>query len=530
MAHNVFKRPMFKRGGTPAQGTGIMSHVEPRVNARFGYPDFSNVTQAPASMRGDLTNFRGSNLTKAPSNLLQYQKLMGGLTPEVEQSFSAEGDRRGYNSSPSPSVSEEDIYKQNAERRLAFGKWMSEARARNAAEAEKRASGYEKRYSTPSQAETPLTKGDILTEDPIDVYPKDKTGTDNTPPPAAPKKEVPDKTPGMTKEEEIKSEAGFLKNLLEDKDMNKGEIALVLAEALATPGGFNKKLEKARALAIPLIRQRGKEDKSYKLEAYKRYKDKEEAFIKYGQPTPYSKNIKTQAENQYKDHLIKTGGKPTKTKEDFEREYYVSNAKDADKQENEAALNNSSRTIIEPAINEVREYSQKLKVATAAKDKKGIESAEKNLKDILGKLSLYESNPAWKGSRLDLMLQKALKAGLKEGGRIGYALGSPMSNDQQDTMVKEEEETSTPKGVSPLEVQQTDSATGVVGEKPVEKLDYNTLRSRLPREINDQVVALLASSEAALQEFAYITTQEDVNAFNIKYGVNLIIPPTTQQS
>ena len=45
MAYNVFKRPMFKRGGTPAQGTGIMSHVEPRVNARLGYPDFSNATQ-----------------------------------------------------------------------------------------------------------------------------------------------------------------------------------------------------------------------------------------------------------------------------------------------------------------------------------------------------------------------------------------------------------------------------------------------------------------------------------------------------
>jgi hypothetical protein len=529
MAYNVFKRPMFKRGGTPAQGTGIMSHVEPRVNARLGYPDFSNATQAPASLRGDLTNFQGSNLTKAPSNLLQYQKLMGGLTPEVEQSFSAEGDRRGYNSSPSPSVSEEDIYKQNAERRLAFGKWMSEARARNAAEAEKRASGYEKRYSTSSQAETPLTKETIFTDDPMTEA---ETGIDDSQgaQTAAPKKEVPDKTPGMTKEEEIKSEAGFLKNLLEDKDMNKGEIALVLAEALATPGGFNKKLEKARALAIPLIRQRGKEDKSYKLEAYKRYKDKEEAFIKYGQPTPYSKNIKTQAENLYKDHLIKTGGKPTKTKEDFEREYYVSNAKDANKQENEAALNNSSRTIIEPAIVEIRDYGIKLKEAKAAGNEKNIKTLERNLNDALGKIELYKSNPAWSGSRLDLMLQAALKAGLKEGGRIGYALGSPMSNDQQDTMVKEEEETSTPKGVSPLEVQQTDSATGVVGEKPVEKLDYNTLRSRLPREINDQVVALLASSEAALQEFAYITTQEDVNAFNIKYGVNLIIPPTTQQS
>jgi hypothetical protein len=37
--YNVFKRPMFKRGG-PTKGTGIMSHVEPRVKAADGY-DFS---------------------------------------------------------------------------------------------------------------------------------------------------------------------------------------------------------------------------------------------------------------------------------------------------------------------------------------------------------------------------------------------------------------------------------------------------------------------------------------------------------
>jgi hypothetical protein len=38
----------------------------------------------------------------------------------------------------------------------------------------------------------------------------------------------------------------------------------------------------------------------------------------------------------------------------------------------------------------------------------------------------------------------------------------------------------------------------------------------------------LANSEEALQEFAYIETQNDVNAFNLKYGVNLIIPPAPQ--
>jgi hypothetical protein len=44
------------------------------------------------------------------------------------------------------------------------------------------------------------------------------------------------------------------------------------------------------------------------------------------------------------------------------------------------------------------------------------------------------------------------------------------------------------------------------------------------------VIQLLASSEQALQDFAYITSQNDVNNFNVKYGVNLIIPPAQQTS
>ena len=53
MAYNVFKRPMFKRGGSTT-GTGIMSHVEPRVNRAFGspFPNFG-VTQMPPQSQID---------------------------------------------------------------------------------------------------------------------------------------------------------------------------------------------------------------------------------------------------------------------------------------------------------------------------------------------------------------------------------------------------------------------------------------------------------------------------------------------
>ena len=59
------------------------------------------------------------------------------------------------------------------------------------------------------------------------------------------------------------------------------------------------------------------------------------------------------------------------------------------------------------------------------------------------------------------------------------------------------------------------------------KLSFNDLRTRLPQEITDDIVNLIANSEEALQDFAYIRTQGDVEKFNIKYGVNLVLPQDT---
>lgn len=60
-------------------------------------------------------------------------------------------------------------------------------------------------------------------------------------------------------------------------------------------------------------------------------------------------------------------------------------------------------------------------------------------------------------------------------------------------------------------------------EKPIE-LSYDELRARLPEQITDDIVQLLATSYEALADFAQIQTQADVNAFNSKYQVNLVLP------
>jgi hypothetical protein len=58
----------------------------------------------------------------------------------------------------------------------------------------------------------------------------------------------------------------------------------------------------------------------------------------------------------------------------------------------------------------------------------------------------------------------------------------------------------------------------------VQSLDFATLRARLPREISDDIVRLIADSGEALTDFAGIRTQQDVDKFNETYKVNLVLP------
>ena len=48
------------------------------------------------------------------------------------------------------------------------------------------------------------------------------------------------------------------------------------------------------------------------------------------------------------------------------------------------------------------------------------------------------------------------------------------------------------------------------------------------QEVSDEVVRLLATSEAALLEFAQIQTQEDIARFNKNYNADLQLPSQTQ--
>ena len=93
-------------------------------------------------------------------------------------------------------------------------------------------------------------------------------------------------------------------------------------------------------------------------------------------------------------------------------------------------------------------------------------------------------------------------AGKKDGGVVGYAEGGLTE------MVSETEEV----------VEETPQP------QPRGSLSYEELRARLPKEIPDDVIAIIAASDEALIEFSNIATQQDVDAFNTKYGVELVLP------
>jgi hypothetical protein len=94
--------------------------------------------------------------------------------------------------------------------------------------------------------------------------------------------------------------------------------------------------------------------------------------------------------------------------------------------------------------------------------------------------------------------------GLAEGGRAKFNMGGGADVMEEQIQVTETQ----PKETAP---------TG-------DSLSYEELRARLPKEVTDDIIVILAESPQALIDFAEIQTQTDVDEFNMKYGVNLSLP------
>ena len=116
------------------------------------------------------------------------------------------------------------------------------------------------------------------------------------------------------------------------------------------------------------------------------------------------------------------------------------------------------------------------------------------------------------GTSLDvsILLDTDAKA---TGGRVGYQGGELVED---------------------VSMEETIQPEGMPGQQPIQPggtpevdavgMSFEELRARLPATITDDIVILLSQSGQALEDFATIQTQQDVDNFNTKYNVNLILP------
>jgi hypothetical protein len=125
-----------------------------------------------------------------------------------------------------------------------------------------------------------------------------------------------------------------------------------------------------------------------------------------------------------------------------------------------------------------------------------------------------EGNLVLKGEKYDeavkLLTEQFLTPLYAEGGRVDRAMGTPEMGEQPMT--------------NPMSVERQDVAM----ETQDQGNDaYAMLRARLPQEIPDDVVKLIAYNKDAFADFASIKNQEDVSSFNQKYGVSMNIDVST---
>ena len=105
---------------------------------------------------------------------------------------------------------------------------------------------------------------------------------------------------------------------------------------------------------------------------------------------------------------------------------------------------------------------------------------------------------------IDAIANVKKRLGMAKGGRVGYQSGNMVQpNAMQAAMPMDQ---------------------GPEVPPEVQNIDYDTLRARLPQSITDDIVRLISTSAEAMEDFATIQTQQDINNFNEKYGVELVLP------
>jgi len=489
--YNIFKRPMFKLGGM-TQGTGIMSHVESRPQyfsgGRIGYAN------GPGPVMNPFTVFAPSVIPKAGFATTQYDETSGlNLLRQAQEKFDAEQRAIQLANRQNLGITSPEI-------KRGFGFLESDAQKLL------REKGLSTQLSAADRAKIERgLKAAKETEEKINLYgPSEDIAAENiiTKREGTPKVNPPKYTETEKSKfnllDEVKRESAELKELLKDENYSKGELALILSAAIGKKGTLAEKIQEATRLALPVAAKRKQEDRDITLAAYKLAKEKEQQQIKSGALPEGLKILRAQAEKQ-----AAATGKDT---EEVYSELLRQNIK-LDPVTAESVQTLSSTPVygeITKLVDNIKDAQRRREDALVAK--KDTKSIDRELLELNSRLDTFRGSKGF-----ELVYPQFMN--FASGGRVMKAVGGDVE-EVEDKLVS----TNVSFGANKPE-------DATVVEKPVEKLSYAQLRDRLPKEVTDDVVMLLSNSEEALQDFAYIRTQDDISKFNIKYGVNLIIPP-----
>ena len=466
-----FKRPSFRRGGS----TGI-GQLTPRVKAQMGFPNFGVSTNPDGSPNVLKMRSRPRIEGKGILDLILGKRYTDPnfVSPFLKPDSPFFSNKTGFEFlTPSGSTGSTT--------------YMTSEGPKTIDEVEK------EKITSNAEDLTETVTGVVRPGEGVSYNVKEKITENNDP-----KINLNELLSETSMKESIEGEVDILKDLLKDTGVSKGEKALILAKAIKTPGTIADKLEVAADGAVKLKKEERKQDKALILTAYKNYKAKQLADGKLNTQETAVKNYvnkkladknNTKSRNELELEAWEIVIKGTSQGKDLNKEFAVAQL---------AALSIS----YQDALRDLSRYSGK---KDAASQKKVAEAQQ-----IIDTYKQYAQ------------IAGVTIPGLAEGGRVNRALGSPEMGEITETIEQETVKTPTEK----VEATEVAAAENVEPMKEVPVMDFATLRSRLPKEITDDVVQLLANSKEAMQDFYYINSQNDVSNFNTKYGVNLILPPS----
>ena len=287
-------------------------------------------------------------------------------------------------------------------------------------------------------------------------------------------------------------------------DNTKGLTAIALSEAIGTPGTLADKAAVLNKSLLGIIGNKKKDKKEIAMLAYKATKQIEAAKITAGKEG-FSEKQFSRMMDLRRIVSDNTGTYNEEQKKNANAELsLLTETIDSLGAKNKTGLGAGFSQGLQ-AIQALDERANKIITYTGDKNSDKYKKMISEYNSALSYLAAA-NDPSINSAITQIQSRLQNASGKKDGGRIERALGSPETGEI---------------GTMPMSQTANNSETPTA---QVSKLSFEELRDRLPPEVTDDVIRFLSQSEQALQDFAYIRTAGDIKKFNMKYGLNLVLP------